>query len=85
MIVNVPLTEMREATHLRLTPADIEVILQSEEAARNGLPARVIIMPALGPAVMVPVGVKVTVTVVATFLTGLPSVMARFEMESLKI
>ena len=42
-------------------------------------------MPALRPAVMVPVGVKVTVTVVATFLTGLPSVMARFEMESLKI
>ena len=35
-------------------------------------------MPALGPAVMVPVGVKVTVTVVATLLTGLPSVMARF-------
>ena len=34
-------------------------------------------MPALAPAVMVPVGVKVTVTVVATFLTGLPSVTTR--------
>jgi hypothetical protein len=44
----------------------------------DGDPVSVMRIPALGPAVMAPVGVKVTTTVVAKFLTGFPRVMARF-------